>query len=51
LLPELERLVALQELDKEILELSSNLDRLPQELREKDQAMAALEAEKSALSE
>jgi predicted nucleic acid-binding Zn-ribbon protein len=51
LLPELERLVALQELDKEILELSSNLDRLPQELREKDQEMAALEAEKSALSE
>lgn len=51
MLPELERLVALQELDKEILALSSNLDRLPQELREKDQEMSALEAEKSALSQ
>jgi uncharacterized protein len=48
LLPELERLIALQEVDKEILELSVNLDRLPQDLKEKDQEMAALEAEKSA---
>lgn len=48
MLPELERLVALQEVDKEILELSVNLDRLPQELQEKDQERAALEAEKSA---
>jgi predicted nucleic acid-binding Zn-ribbon protein len=51
LLPELERLVALQEVDKEILELSLNLDRLPQELRVKDQERAALEAEKSAGSQ
>jgi predicted nucleic acid-binding Zn-ribbon protein len=48
LLPELEGLIALQEVDKEILELSVNLDRLPQELQEKDQERAALEAEKSA---
>jgi len=48
LLPELERLVALQEVDKEILELSVNLDRLPRELQEKEQERAALEAEKSA---
>jgi predicted nucleic acid-binding Zn-ribbon protein len=51
LLPELERLIALQEVDKEILELSLNLDRLPQELKEKDQERAALEAEKSAGSQ
>ena len=48
MLPELERLVALQEVDKEILELSVNLDRLPRELQEKEQERAALEAEKSA---
>lgn len=48
MLPELEGLIALQEVDKEILELSVNLDRLPQELQEKDQERAALEAEKSA---
>lgn len=51
MLPELERLVALQEVDKEILELSLNLDRLPQELREKEQERATLEAEKSAISQ
>jgi predicted nucleic acid-binding Zn-ribbon protein len=51
LLPELERLIALQEVDKEILELSLNVDRLPQELKEKDQERAALEAEKSAGSQ
>ena len=51
MLPELERLIGLQELDKEILDLSLNLDRLPQELNKKDQEMAALEAEKSACSQ
>jgi hypothetical protein len=51
LLPELERLIGLQELDKEILDLSLNLDRLPQELNKKDQEIAALEAEKSACSQ
>jgi uncharacterized protein len=51
LLPELEGLVALQEVDKEILEVSSNLERLPQELREKDEERATLEAEKSAGSQ
>ena len=51
MLPELERLIGLQELDKEILDLSLNLDRLPQELKKKDQEMAALEAEKSAFSQ
>ncbi len=51
MLPELERLVALQEVDKEILELSLNLDRLPQELQVKDQERAALEAEKEAGSQ
>lgn len=51
MLPELERLIALQEVDKEILELSLNLDRLPQELREKEEEKAALEAEKSAGSQ
>lgn len=43
--------MALHELDKEILGLSLNLDRLPQELRKKDQEIAALEAEKSACSQ
>lgn len=51
MLPELERLIGLQELDKEILDLSLNLDRLPQELNKKDQEIAALEAEKSACSQ
>ncbi len=51
MLPELERLVALQEVDKEILGLSLNLDRLPQELRVKDQERATLEAEKEAGSQ
>jgi predicted nucleic acid-binding Zn-ribbon protein len=51
LLPELEQLIGLQELDKEILDLSVNLERLPQELKRKDQEMAALEAEKSACSQ
>jgi len=47
----LEQLIGLQELDKEILDLSLNLERLPQELKKKDQEMAALEAEKSACSQ
>ena len=51
MLPELDGLMALHELDKEILGLSLNLDRLPQELRQKDQEIAALEAEKSACSQ
>ncbi|MFW6127301.1 MAG: zinc ribbon domain-containing protein [Thermodesulfobacteriota bacterium] len=51
MLPELERLVALQEVDKEILELSVNLDRLPRQLQEKEQERAALEAEKTASAE
>ena len=51
MLPELEQLIGLQELDKEILDLSLNLDRLPQELKKKHQEMAALETEKSACSQ
>jgi predicted nucleic acid-binding Zn-ribbon protein len=51
LLPELEQLIGLQELDKEILDLSLNLDKLPQDLKKKDQERADLEAEKSACSQ
>jgi predicted nucleic acid-binding Zn-ribbon protein len=47
LLPELSRLVDLHELDKEIFELTLNLDKLPRELGDKDQEIAVLEAERS----
>lgn len=48
MLPELHQLIDLHELDKEILELTLNLNELPQELKDKDQVMATLEAERSA---
>jgi predicted nucleic acid-binding Zn-ribbon protein len=47
LLPELHQLIDLHELDKEILELTLNLNKLPQELKDRDQVMEALEAERS----
>jgi hypothetical protein len=48
LLPELSKLIDLHELDKEIFELNLNLDKLPQDLEDKDQEIAALETERSA---
>jgi predicted nucleic acid-binding Zn-ribbon protein len=47
LLPELHQLIDLHELDKVILELTQNLNKLPQELKDRDQVMEALEAERS----
>ena len=47
MLPELHQLIDLHELDKEILELTLNLNELPQELKDRDQVMGALEAERS----
>jgi len=48
LLPELNRLIDLHELDKEILELTQNLNQFPEELKIRAQEMEVLEAEQSA---
>jgi uncharacterized protein len=48
LLPELSRLIDLHELDKEIFELNLNLNKLPQDLEDKDQEIVSLETERSA---
>jgi len=47
LLPELNQLIDLHELDKEIYELTQNLDMLPQELKGMSQEMATLDSERS----
>jgi predicted nucleic acid-binding Zn-ribbon protein len=47
LLPELSHLIDLHELDREIFELTQNLEKLPQELKDQGQEIAALEAERS----
>ncbi len=47
LLPELHQLLGLHELDKETLEITQNLNRLPQELKDRNQEMEGLEAERS----
>jgi predicted nucleic acid-binding Zn-ribbon protein len=47
LLPELLQLIDLHEVDKEIFELTQDLEKLPQELKDSQQKMATLEAERS----
>jgi predicted nucleic acid-binding Zn-ribbon protein len=47
LLPEMLQLIDLHEVDKEIFELSQDLEKLPQELKDSQQKMATLEAERS----
>ncbi len=47
MLPELNQLIDLHELDKEIYELTQNLDMLPQELKGMSQEMATLDSERS----
>jgi uncharacterized protein len=51
LLPELSHLIDLHELDKEIFELTQSLEKLPRELQDKGQEMAALEAARSSQQE
>ena len=46
MLPELSHLIDLHELDREIFELTQNLEKLPQELKDKGQEMSGLEAER-----
>jgi len=48
LLPELSRLIDLQEIDREILELSRDLERLPQELADLARTMEDLAADQAA---
>ena len=48
MLPELSHLIDLHELDREIFELTQNLEKLPSELSDKGQAIAVLEAEQAA---
>ncbi len=47
MLPELSHLIDLHELDREIFELTQNLEKLPSELGDKGQVIAALEAERA----
>ena len=47
MLPELSHLIDLHELDREIFELTQNLEKLPRDLEEKDGEMKVLEAERS----
>jgi uncharacterized protein len=47
LLPEILHLIDLHEVDKEIFELSQDLEKLPRELKDSEQTMATLEAERS----
>jgi predicted nucleic acid-binding Zn-ribbon protein len=47
LLPEMLQLIELHEVDKEIFELAQDLDKLPQELKDSQQKMAGLEAERA----
>ena len=47
MLPELSHLIDLHELDKEIFELTQNLEKLPRDLEEKDGEIKVLEAERS----
>jgi predicted nucleic acid-binding Zn-ribbon protein len=48
LLPELHQLIDLHELDKEIFGLTQDLDKLPRELKDSQQQMEVLEAERGA---
>ena len=48
MLPELSHLIDLHELDREIFELTQNLEKLPSELSDKGQEIAVLEAEQAA---
>ena len=47
MLPELSHLIDLHELDKEIFELTQNLEKLPRELQDQEQEIAVLEAARS----